>query len=377
MQLAAAALQRGDPAAARKALADKVGAGAATAGELLIYAQASKLAGDAAAQEKALDDLLVLEPRNINALIMRGDCHGRNGNTRAAASFYHAALVAASTAGELAPQTLRALERAEALYNQAKASFDSHLRDALGASGTATVQSGPRFKEALEILLEGKQPYFQEPTSFFYPGLPHRQFFETSEFPWVRDIESRAPEIREELLAVLRGEQAFRPYVQRDADRPPALHEMLGDTSWTAFHIWKDGGPVAGNAERCPMTVDALRDAPLPRIAGRSPMILFSLLRPGAHIAAHNGLLNTRLICHLPLIVPPGCRLRVGNDVRDVEAGKAMIFDDSIEHEAWNDSDEIRVVLLFEIWRPELSAEEREALTSLFEAITRYEAAGT
>ena len=83
-------------------------------------------------------------------------------------------------------------------------------------------------------------------------------------------------------------------------------------------------------------------------------------------------MLNTRLICHLPLIVPPNCRLRVGNEVRNVEAGKMLIFDDSIEHEAWNDSDETRVILLFEIWRPELDAEERRALTAMFEAIGLY-----
>ena len=104
-------------------------------------------------------------------------------------------------------------------------------------------------------------------------------------------------------------------------------------------------------------------------------MALFSQLRPHTHIPPHWGMLNTRLICHIPLIVPPYCRLRVGNDVRDVTAGKAMIFDDSIEHEAWNDSDETRIVLLFEIWRPELDAAERAALTTMFEAISAYESA--
>ena len=85
-------------------------------------------------------------------------------------------------------------------------------------------------------------------------------------------------------------------------------------------------------------------------------------------------MLNTRLICHLPLIVPPDCRLRVGSETRTVKAGKTMIFDDSMEHEAWNDSKDTRVVLLFEIWRPELSDEERAALTTLFEAIDAYPA---
>jgi aspartyl/asparaginyl beta-hydroxylase (cupin superfamily) len=130
--------------------------------------------------------------------------------------------------------------------------------------------------------------------------------------------------------------------------------------------------PFAGNAERCPATLAALADLPIPRIEGRSPMALFSVLKPHTHIPPHSGMLNTRLIVHLPLIVPDGCRLRVGNDVRDVVTGKVMIFDDSIEHEAWNDSDATRVILLFEIWRPELSAAERAALTAMFEAIGSY-----
>ena len=101
-------------------------------------------------------------------------------------------------------------------------------------------------------------------------------------------------------------------------------------------------------------------------------MALFSVLRPGTRIPPHHGMINTRLICHLPLVVPPGCGLRVGNETRMVEAGRMMIFDDSIEHEAWNESDSTRAILLFEIWRPELDEAERRALTALYEAIGLY-----
>ena len=82
--------------------------------------------------------------------------------------------------------------------------------------------------------------------------------------------------------------------------------------------------------------------------------------------------MNTRLICHLPLIVPPGCTFRVGNDVRSWVEGKAWVFDDTIEHEAWNRSDRTRVVLLFEVWRPELSDDERRYVTAMFKAIDAY-----
>jgi aspartyl/asparaginyl beta-hydroxylase (cupin superfamily) len=94
--------------------------------------------------------------------------------------------------------------------------------------------------------------------------------------------------------------------------------------------------------------------------------VIFSMLRAGAHIGAHTGMYNSRLICHLPLIVPPGCRFRVGDEVREWEEGKLLIFDDTIEHEAWNESDEDRIVLIFDVWRPELSERERFELTALF-----------
>jgi aspartyl/asparaginyl beta-hydroxylase (cupin superfamily) len=125
---------------------------------------------------------------------------------------------------------------------------------------------------------------------------------------------------------------------------------------------------VAGHAERFPATLAALARAPLPYIAGRSPMALFSLLKADSHIRPHHGLFNFRLICHLPLIVPGDCMLRVGNQQRPWQEGQMLIFDDSMEHEAWNRSDRQRIILLFEIWRPEISKEDREALTVLLEA---------
>jgi aspartyl/asparaginyl beta-hydroxylase (cupin superfamily) len=146
----------------------------------------------------------------------------------------------------------------------------------------------------------------------------------------------------------------------------------LNDVRWSAFHLWKEGELVEENARRVPLTMRLLELPPIPRIKRRSPMALISILRPGTHIPPHNGMLNTRLICHIPLVVPHGCRLRVGAETREVVEGKAMIFDDSFEHEAWNDGDSARAVLLFEMWRPELSDEERVALTAMYEAVTGY-----
>jgi aspartyl/asparaginyl beta-hydroxylase (cupin superfamily) len=95
-------------------------------------------------------------------------------------------------------------------------------------------------------------------------------------------------------------------------------------------------------------------------------------LRPGAHIPPHNGLINTRLIVHLPLIVPGQCRLRVGNETREWQPGKVWLFDDTIEHEAWNDSAETRVILIFEVSRPDVTDAEHEQISRVFEALDAH-----
>jgi aspartate beta-hydroxylase len=126
------------------------------------------------------------------------------------------------------------------------------------------------------------------------------------------------------------------------------------------------------NARRCPATMAALRDLPLCR-TGRTPAVLFSLLRPGKRIRPHHGCMNARLICHLPLIVPEKCPLRVGNETRAWREGEVVVFDDSVEHEAWNLSKELRVVMIFEVWRPELSARERIMIGAPLDAADQFD----
>jgi aspartyl/asparaginyl beta-hydroxylase (cupin superfamily) len=148
---------------------------------------------------------------------------------------------------------------------------------------------------------------------------------------------------------------------------------MTGNPDWSAFYLWRFGEIVPENAARCPRTMEVMAEAPLAAVTNRSPSVLFSLLRPGARIPPHTGLVNTRLICHLPLIVPPECGFRVGNDTRTPVEGKAWAFDDTMEHEAWNrNPDKLRVVLIFDVWRPELTAGERELVSALLQAVDRF-----
>jgi aspartyl/asparaginyl beta-hydroxylase (cupin superfamily) len=110
----------------------------------------------------------------------------------------------------------------------------------------------------------------------------------------------------------------------------------------------------------------------MPDQPGRTPSVMFSLLKPKTRIPPHNGVTNTRLVTHLALIVPEGCGFRCGNGTRSWVPGKAWVFDDTIEHEAWNDSDKLRVVLIFDIWHPHLAPVERAMITALMAGLNEF-----
>jgi aspartyl/asparaginyl beta-hydroxylase (cupin superfamily) len=122
---------------------------------------------------------------------------------------------------------------------------------------------------------------------------------------------------------------------------------------------------VEANARHCPAAMELLGRLPQPGIAGSAPNAMFSLLAPNTQIPPHVGVSNARLVCHLPLIVPEGCWFRVGAETRYWKPGEAFVFDDTIEHEAMNPSDELRVVFIFDVWHPDLSEVEREAVAAL------------
>ena len=369
------ALRRGDAAQARAAFERATGFGNATAHLWLLLALACEMQRDGAAMDHALDRVLADEPRNLHALTMKGDLLAARGDDRGASAYWNAALVNLP-GGALPPDLAPRIRRAEAGIAQTRQRFRSFLDSHLARAGVAPDAQSRRFRDGIAIASGEQSVYLQQPSSFFYPGLPHTAFFERAAFDWVPALEAAAPAMRAELDALLAGGIGMAPYIQAPKDRPHRGYPLLDDPRWSAFQLVQEGVRVDRNADRCPATMAALDAAPIPRIAGRSPNILFSVLRPHVHIPPHHGPLNTRLVVHIPLIVPDGCRLRVGAETRAVAAGKALIFDDSIEHEAWNDSDETRVVLLFEIWRPELDAGERAALTTLYEAITAYEREG-
>ena len=217
--------------------------------------------------------------------------------------------------------------------------------------------------------LFGRRAYFRnECQGIHYPFLPADEYFDRQHFPWMDALEAQTDVIRAEFLAMVdkRGD-AIRPYVQQDAGTPQNKWTALdGSLDWGAAFLWEYGVRNEAVCAACPQTVAALEALPRADIPGRAPSAFFSLLKPRSRIPAHTGVTNTRAIIHLPLIVPPGCFFRVGGETRAWQEGVAFGFDDTIDHEAWNDSDHLRVVLIFDVWNPHLSLAEQQLLKQFY-----------
>ena len=358
-----------DAAATRLRLEALVTSNMASEGDWLLLAAARGAEGDSAGEETALNRLLEAQPGSVSGHVRKGDCRARAGDEGLACHFYRRALQLAR-GRQLPPEQAAEIGRAErtlaTLGGRAHARHERRLTE----RGLPPRQWSPRLQHSLELAAGRRRTYLQEPTAFVWPDLPHIQFYDPGQFAWAPAIEAATAAIRAELIGLLAGGTGeFRPYIQSDVGAIPVEtnQALLNNRDWSVLALCEQGWLEPDIIRRCPRTWETLlQHAPLPRVSGWGPTTVFSLLKAGAHIGAHTGMYNTRLICHLPLIVPPGCRFRVGSEVREWEEGKLLIFDDTIEHEAWNDSDEDRVVLIFDIWRPELSDREKHEITLLF-----------
>jgi aspartyl/asparaginyl beta-hydroxylase (cupin superfamily) len=369
-QAALAALSKGEPARARDLLERVIAANRADVSVWLAMAQARAALGDEAGRMAALDNALSMAPNDLGVLLAKGDQLAGSGDPRGASAFYAAALQYLPQYKSLPPHSQEGLRRAQAANQKLARDLEDHVRSRLEESGASGSAVPPRFRNAVDILFGKKRAYLQEPRYLYYPELPQVQFYERVDFPWLDAVEAATADIREELRGVIGGD--FKPYVAQAQDRPRNSQAGLaGNSDWSAYFLIKYGAEQPG-AAHCPSALAALAEAPLTRIRARAPSVLFSKLAGGARIPPHTGMLNARLICHLPLILPAGCEFRVGNDVRPWIEGKTWVFDDTMEHEAWNRSDADRYILIFDIWRPELSEDERACVAALCEAIDAY-----
>jgi len=323
----------------------------------------------------AIERALALEPRHLASLLQKGALMEASGDPRNAARVYRNAL-ATLPAGATPPETVApVIEHARAAVARDEAQLAAAIEERL--AGIRASHGGGQFRRVdhcIDLLTGKRGRFLPQPTFMYFPQLPAVEFFDRAEFPWLDAIEAASDEIRTELLNVLVADrEGLEPYIAYPEGVPVnQWRELNKSRRWTAYFLWNQSVPQAAHLARCPRTAEVLRGAPQCDVARRGPTAFFSILDARTRIPAHTGVTNTRLTVHLPLIVPPNCGFRVGSETREWVAGKAWVFDDTIEHQAWNDSDAPRAILIFDIWNPFLTAAERDLIRAATEMIGTY-----
>lgn len=335
---------------------------------------------DAAGEREAIDAALAVDPYFLPALLAKAGWLERHDSLFAAATTYMDCLKISPPESHwpeiLKPQLIHARQFVE----RHVAAYEVFLERRLARPRAAlTETTAGRWREAASIFARRSQPYHAICNQLHVPRLPAIPFFERRLFAWCEELESKTGVIREELTAVLEQDrERFNPYIAYEPGQPVNQWKDLNHSRrWSTLHLWRNGAPVPASQERCPETTRALSAVPMAEIGGLCPNAMFSVLAPHTHIPPHHGETNARVVVHLPLIVPAGCRYRVGYEERDWKIGEVLIFDDSIEHEARNDSDEIRVVLIFDVWNPLLDAAERNMVKAMSAAEREYSGINT
>lgn len=234
-----------------------------------------------------------------------------------------------------------------------------------GAKGAGAALSTTLIQGAVARTRAARRP---APSMFIYPGLTSRPFWDAAQFPWAAALSARAPAILGEYNALLAANTTSDYSV---ADGEATLH--AGNWAWQT--LIAKGRVQPHHAAACPATLSALLGdvgADLLRDDVPFAYAFFSTLAPGASIAPHFGPSNIRLRVHLPLHVPTGagpdsCGITVAGDTRAWVAGQPLIFDDAFEHSTHNRTSAARTLLLFDVWHPELSREERTSLVDMFQ----------
>jgi aspartate beta-hydroxylase len=374
-QAAMQALGAGDFATAQALLQRLVAADPSNIPGWLNLAAVRRRLNDVNGAVDALREVMRREPRNFPALLMSATLLEREGSMKAAATAYGAALSNAPPDQYLDRPTQQAVAHAREIHGRHIRELQDFIRSRIGAtqSQCAAVERR-RLDSFIDMTLRVRKRYQQEPLEYFYPGLPAIEFYEREEFPWLADLEAATVPMQQELAAILREDQAgFAPYIHYDDHMPlDQWRELNHSPRWSAFHFYEKGQPVAERCQRAPATMEVLSRLPQAQVPLRSPSALFSVLQPKTRIPPHTGVANFRLVVHLPLIVPPGCGFRVGGETRQWRLGEAWVFDDTIEHEAWNDSEQTRIIFICDVWSPRLSPDERVVIGEIIAATDAF-----
>nr|AGU10060.1 Aspartyl/Asparaginyl beta-hydroxylase [uncultured organism]AGU12104.1 Aspartyl/Asparaginyl beta-hydroxylase [uncultured organism] len=366
--LGMAALGHDDQAAAayfsRAAAADP-----AAAPLWMNLASAYRGLGDATAEQAALERALALDQRNLMANVRLAELHDRTGNGAQAAFRWGGVATIVQSIADRSPPLEQLLARASeriALHTRGLSDDVDAAMQPLRAGASPAQRR--RFDACVDAMLGRRTIYAPAPHGMHFPFLPADEFFSRDQFGWLSDFEAATPAIRAELEALLAEPSSdFTPYVAMPPGTPANRWSPLDRSDqWSARYLWRYGVRDDAVCTRCPQTAAILDALPLADIPGRAPTAFFSILKPGTHLPPHTGVSNIRSVVHLPLIVPDGCGFRVGGETREWRVGEAFVFDDTIEHEAWNDGDTIRAVLIVDVWNPHLTRDETIMLRHLF-----------
>ncbi len=214
----------------------------------------------------------------------------------------------------------------------------------------------------------------QRPSLLYMPDLDPVPWFDPTDVPGSAALAMAYPAIRREALrAVDDLREQVRPYIPANTVVPDYFAEMRGSMRWSSLHLYREGIPADDRVVAAfPETLAALAGMDLVLREGHPMEVVVSILAPRSRIPAHYGLANTRLTVHLPVLVPGDCSLTVAGESRHPREGRVLAFDDGFHHEAHNPTDEPRVHLIFEAWRPDLTGHEKAALTRCVEDRGRW-----
>ena len=339
--------------------------------------------GDPAAARATLEAVLGRHRRYVEAWLMLSEVCDVLGDTHGALRARHRFIVEANAQGRglsadaIEPAWQQAVQRTVEAYRRDK-------RERLfEAFGRVRDQYGPdalrRFERALTGYLgEWKATPLdplQRPKFFWFPDLPSGPYHDPMLQPWAATLRDAWQEIRDEAAQLLREDRDFVSFLNLKPGQkaPSSLGGAAEIPAWDAYFFYRHGVRYDANHGRCPRTSALLESIELCRVARQAPEICFSVIRPQSSILPHYGVTNTRLVFHLPLLIPPNCALNVAGIEHRWREGEPILFDDTYEHEAWNRSDSPRLILLMDCWNPHLTEAEKEAVRCVVEAIDAIE----
>jgi len=193
--------------------------------------------------------------------------------------------------------------------------------------------------------LGGKALWSIEKIMEKYSEVPTTPFLDPSDFAWTQRLEGNWQVMRRELDHILQNKQAIPNFQDISKDQKA----LTQDNNWKTYFLYGFGYKAEENCARCPETTRLVESVPNMTTA------FFSILEPGKHIPAHRGVYKGFIRYHLGLLIPEPkekCRIRVEDIYANWEEGKSIMFDDTYDHEVWNNTDGLRAILFMDIIRP-------------------------